>query len=269
MKVGCGSVSDLSASQLPKGTRLAHYEVTALIGEGAMGAVYRAHDTSLDRTVAIKVLRPEIANDGQTIERFNREARAAARVNHPNLTHIYFVGPEEGLHYFAMEFVPGLTLAEHVREHGPMDVEEALDILIQSAQGLGAAHEAGVIHRDVKPSNLQLAPDGVVKITDFGLSKQLTGDLDMTGEGRILGTPRYMSPEQCRGEKMDLRTDVYSLGLLGWFLLSGKPPYDSDSIGRLLDEQMNRPRRWAPRWYHWGQFLTDHGRIRMPLHQPP
>ncbi|MEN8149870.1 MAG: serine/threonine-protein kinase, partial [Planctomycetota bacterium] len=165
-------MSDSSASKLPEGTRLAHYEVTALVGEGAMGTVYRAHDTSLDRTVAIKVLRPEIADEGQVIERFNREARAAARVNHPNLTHIYFVGPEEEHHYFAMEYVPGLTLHEHVENYGPMDVDETLDVLIQAAKGLEAAHAADVIHRDVKPSNLKLAPGGVVKITDFGLSKQ-------------------------------------------------------------------------------------------------
>jgi len=241
MKVGFGAVDEANKSMLPVGTRLAHYEVRNLIGEGAMGTVYRAHDTSLDRTVAIKVLRPEIADEGQTVQRFNREARAAARVNHPNLTHIYFVGPEEDLHYFAMEYVPGPTLSEHLQEHGPLDVDEAIDILVQAAKGLRAAHEAEVIHRDVKPSNLKLAPGGVVKITDFGLSKQLHADLDMTGEGRILGTPRYMSPEQCRGEPMDKRTDIYSLGLVGWFLLTGKPPYDADSIGKLLDEQMNRP----------------------------
>jgi len=236
-----GFTADANASQLPPGTNLAHYEVRGLIGEGAMGTVYTAHDTSLDRTVAIKVLRPEIADEGHTIQRFNREARAAARVNHPNLTHIYFVGPDEDIHYFAMEYVPGPTLSEYVHEHGPLDVDEAIDILVQAAKGLRAAHEAEVIHRDVKPSNMKLAPGGVVKITDFGLSKQLSADLDMTGEGRILGTPRYMSPEQCRGEPMDKRTDIYSLGLVGWFLLTGKPPYDADSIGKLLDEQMNRP----------------------------
>ena len=241
MKVGFDVVEEANKSQLPPGTNLAHYEVRGLIGEGAMGTVYRAHDTSLDRTVAIKVLRPEIADEGQTIQRFNREARAAARVNHPNLTHIYFVGPEEDLHYFAMEYVPGPTLSEHLEKHGPLDVDDAIDILVQAAKGLQAAHEAEVIHRDVKPSNMKLAPGGVVKITDFGLSKRLSGELDMTGEGRILGTPRYMSPEQCRGETMDHRTDIYSLGLVGWFLLTGKPPYDADSIGKLLDEQMNRP----------------------------
>jgi len=228
-------------SELAAGTRLAHYEVRKLIGEGAMGSVYEAHDTSLDRTVAIKVLHPEIAGEGNTVERFNREARAAARVSHPNVTHIYFVGPDDDVRYFAMEHVPGPTLSEYVERYGPLDVDEAIDVLVQAAEGLRAAHRAGVIHRDVKPSNLKLPPDGMVKITDFGLSKQLSGDMDMTGEGRILGTPRFMSPEQCRGEKTDHRTDIYSLGLVGWFLLTGRPPYDADSIGRLLDEQMNAP----------------------------
>jgi uncharacterized RDD family membrane protein YckC/tRNA A-37 threonylcarbamoyl transferase component Bud32 len=234
-------VAEGDDSFLSPGTRLAHYEILQPVGEGAMGTVYEAHDSSLERTVAIKVLKSELAEDQHTVERFEREARAAARVTHPNLTHIYFVGPDGDRHYFAMEFVPGSTLDEYVDELGAMDVNDAVDVLVQIAKGLRAAHEAGVVHRDVKPANLKLPPDGVVKLTDFGLSKTLTGDMDVTGEGRILGTPRYMSPEQCRGEKVDWRTDVYSLGLVGFFLLTGRHAFDADTIGKLLDEQMNRP----------------------------
>jgi len=234
-------VADGDDSYLSPGTRLAHYEILGPVGEGAMGRVYEARDLALERTVAIKVLKSELAEDAHTVERFEREARAAARVNHSNLTHIYFVGPERDRHYFAMEFVPGPTLDRRVEENGRMEAGEAIDVLVQLAKGLRAAHAGGVVHRDVKPSNLKLAPDGTVKLTDFGLAKTLTGDLDVTGEGRILGTPLYMSPEQCRGEKVDWRTDVYSLGLVGFFLLTGRHAFDAETIGKLLDEQMNRP----------------------------
>jgi serine/threonine-protein kinase len=205
-----------------------------------MGTVYEAHDTALDRTVAVKVLRPEISEDESTVTRFVREARAAAKVNHPNLTHIYFVGREDGRRFFAMEFLPGRTLEEAVLGDGPMDLAETVEVLVQAARGLGAAHGADVVHRDVKPSNLILA-DGVVKVTDFGLAKSVSGEMDVTGAGSILGTPRYMSPEQCRGETLDARTDVYSLGLVGFFLLTGEHAYSAPNIGKLLDDQMNAP----------------------------
>jgi serine/threonine-protein kinase len=206
-----------------------------------MGTVYEAWDTSLDRRVAIKVLRPEISEDPETVTRFVREARAAAKVNHPNLGHIYFVGEERSKRFFTMEFVAGRTLDEHIEAEGPMGLEDAIDALVQAASGLAAAHEAGVIHRDVKPPNLKLLPDGTVKVLDFGLAKSLTGEVDVTGAGRILGTPRFMSPEQCRGEPLDWRTDLYCLGLLGWYLLAGEHAYSGDNLGKVLDDQMNMP----------------------------
>lgn len=225
---------------LSPGTRLAHYEIGEPLGEGAMGTVYSAHDTALDRPVAIKVLRPEVAGNGGTVERFVREARAAARVNHPNLTHVYFVGSDDSHHFFAMELLDGRNL-EEVVSGGPLELATAVDVLVKAARGLAAAHAAGVVHRDVKPGNLMLLPNGTVKITDFGLAKSVAGETDETGAGTILGTPRYMSPEQCRGEPLDVRTDVYSLGLVGFFLLAGRHPFTSEQIGKLLDEQMNAP----------------------------
>ena len=226
---------------LPPGTKLAHYELGAPVGSGAMGTVYESNDTALDRKVAVKVLRPEVAKDAETIDRFVREARAAAKVNHPNLAHVYFVGEDDGRRFFAMELLPGRTLEDVIGEDGPMDLAAAIDVLVQAARGLGAAHRADVVHRDVKPSNLILLPDGTVKVTDFGLAKSVSGEADVTGAGRILGTPRYMSPEQCRGEVLDHRTDVYALGLLGWFLLCGEHAYRAENIGKLLDDQMNSP----------------------------
>jgi tRNA A-37 threonylcarbamoyl transferase component Bud32/uncharacterized RDD family membrane protein YckC len=228
-------------STLSAGTMLAHYRVENQLGSGAMGTVYRAHDTSLERPVAVKVLHSKIAEEPEIVRRFEREARAAARVNHPNLTHVYFVGHDDGARFFVMEHVPGESLFEHVEAHGPVDFERMIDILVQAAKGLAAAHAGGVIHRDVKPSNLMLLPNGTVKVTDFGLAKSLQGDVDATGAGRIMGTPRYMSPEQCRGDVADARTDCYSLGLVGWFLLSGRHAFDGESLGKVINDQMNAP----------------------------
>ncbi len=230
-------------STLTSGTFLAHYRVESQLGAGAMGIVYRAHDTALERPVAVKVLHTQVAEEPEIVRRFEREARAAARVNHPNLTHVYFVGAQEGRRFFAMELVPGSSLFERVEQYGPMQLAEAVDVLVQAARGLAAAHEGGVIHRDIKPSNVMLLPDGTVKITDFGLSKSLEGDVDATGAGSIMGTPRYMSPEQCRGEPTDARTDVYALGLVAWYLLTGKNAVDGESLGKVIDAQMNAPLR--------------------------
>ncbi len=235
-------MADPSDSQLSPGTMLAHYRVETPLGSGAMGIVYRAHDTALERPVAVKVLHGHIAQEPELVRRFERESRAAARVNHPNLTHVYFVGHDDDDHrFFAMEHVPGESLLEFVESHGPLEWDDAVEVLIQSARGLRAAQAAGVIHRDVKPSNIMLLPDRTVKVTDFGLSKSLSADVDATGAGRIMGTPRYMSPEQCRGEPTDGRTDAYSLGLTGYYLLAGKHAYDGESIGKVINDQINSP----------------------------
>jgi hypothetical protein len=235
-----GAPTDHPAAQLAPGTRLAHYEVREVLGAGGMGTVYLAHDTSLDRSVALKVLRPEIAGDPSLVERFVLEARAAARVSHPNLTHVYFVGNEGGRSFFAMEHCPGATLEWAVKERGTFPLDRGIDVLTQAARGLAAAHGAGVVHRDVKPSNLMLLPDGSVKVTDFGLAKSLKGDVGLTA-GRLVGTPTYMTPEQVRGKPVDARTDIYLLGLTGYFLFTGKPAFGSDQVGEVINDQMNTP----------------------------
>ncbi len=226
---------------LAPGTPLAHYVVRRPIGTGAMGTVYEAHDTALDRTVALKIVNPHLAGDADVAERFAREARAAARANHANLTHVYFVGRAEGRPFYAMEYVPGANLEERVTKSGPLSLGGAVDVLVQAARGLEAAHAEGVVHRDVKPSNLLMLEDGRVKVTDFGLSKSLLADPSATQAGQVMGTPFYMSPEQCRGEATDLRTDVYALGLTGWFLLTGKPAFGGVSLGAVLNDQINKP----------------------------
>jgi uncharacterized RDD family membrane protein YckC len=170
-----------------------------------------------------------------------REARAAARVVHPNLAHIYFVGEIGGHRFFAMEYVPGASLEAHVKEHGAVPLAAAVDLVVQAARGLGASHGVGVVHRDVKPANLIRRPDGVLKVADFGLSKSIGGDVNSTGVGSIVGTPTYMSPEQCRGEEVDARTDVYALGLVAYYLLAGRAAFESTAVGKVLDAQMNHP----------------------------
>ncbi|MDA1196191.1 MAG: protein kinase [Planctomycetota bacterium] len=226
---------------LPVGSMLAHYRIEEKVGEGSMGTVYRAHDEGLDRTVAVKVLRSEASGMTVRIDRFFREARAAARISHPNLTHVYYVGGDGSYRFFAMEYVRGADLSAFVESHGRPSLERALDILIQAATGLAAAHEVGIVHRDVKPSNILVRPDGTVKITDFGLSKSIDADVKISQDDTVVGTPIYMSPEQCRSRDVDARTDIYCLGLTAWALLVGRPPYPGPSLGDVLHDQINTP----------------------------
>jgi uncharacterized RDD family membrane protein YckC len=240
-------MSSAGPETLAAGTRLAHFEIRRLLGSGAMGSVYEAHDTSLDRPVAIKVVHKALVEEEGVVERFTLEPRAAARVVHENVTHVYFVGttagPGEGRPFYAMELVPGRTLEEVVAADGPLPLDRAIDALVQAGRGLAAAHAAGLVHRDVKPSNLLLTPNGRVKVTDFGLAKSIRGDSGSTQHGSLVGTPDYMSPEQCRGRDVDARTDIYLLGLTAFYVLTGSRPWTSESIGSILDEQMNAPLR--------------------------
>ncbi|MFO0931404.1 MAG: protein kinase [Planctomycetota bacterium] len=236
-----GEPSSGASGVLPAGTRLAHYELRALLGEGAMGKVYAAHDTALDRPVAIKVVHTELADDPDVAARFLEEPRAAARVVHDNLTHVYFVGTTDGRPFYAMELVPGATLEQLVARDGPLPLDRAVDALVQAAKGLGAIHAAGLVHRDVKPANLLVTPDGRVKVTDFGLSKALGPASTGTELGSLVGTPDYMSPEQCRGEPVDARTDVYALGLTAYAVLAGGKPWTGAALGAVLDQQMHAP----------------------------
>ena len=220
---------------LTPGTRLGVYEVTALIGEGGMGQVYRATDTKLKRQVAIKILPPSLAADADRLARFQREAEVLASLNHPNIGAIYGVENEGDVHALVLELVEGQTLAEKLKSQRPKGIrlDEALAIARQIADALDAAHERGIVHRDLKPANIALSPDGVVKVLDFGLAKpgagaesdELTNSPTMmapTVEGMLLGTAPYMSPEQARGKAIDKRTDIWAFGCVLYEMLTDR-----------------------------------------------
>jgi len=203
----------------------AGYRVESLIGRGGMGVVYRATDLSLDRAVALKVLSDELARDAGFRRRFVSESKLAASLDHPNVIPIHAAGEHDGVLYIAMRFVPGDDLRTILKLGGRMDPAQAAHVIAQVASALDAAHAHGLVHRDVKPANVLLSPEGHVYLTDFGLSKRLTSDTQATRSGVILGTLDYMAPEQIRGETIGPYTDVYSLGCMIAHLLTGEVPF--------------------------------------------
>lgn len=211
------------------------YRVDALLGTGAMGKVYRAVDIRTEREVALKVLHPDKASKEQVLARFRREAEILASIGHPNVVQIYEWGTTaQGVDYIAMEVLEGRTLREHLRETGPLTPRQLLPILVAVADALGATHVKGVVHRDLKPDNVFLQHGGVVKVVDFGLSL-LDTDKRMTKTGVMLGTPRYMAPEQIRSAKdVDPRVDVYALGIMAHEALTGASPFPAEDAGQLL-----------------------------------
>jgi tRNA A-37 threonylcarbamoyl transferase component Bud32 len=219
---------------------LAHYRLHEEIGRGGMGTVYRARDTLLDRQVAVKVLAEELSANPELRDRFVREARIIARMSHPNLPQIHFVGRSEGRLFFAMEWIDGESL-EALLRRGPVPVKRALGMIRQVAIGLRAAHQAGIVHRDIKPSNLIVTRDGVVKILDFGIARSTAFDAGATATGAFLGTPHYASPEQARGEKADHRSDIYSAGEVLFALLTGRAPFEGTNTLAVLTDRLLKP----------------------------
>ena len=210
------------------GQRLGAFEIIGEIGRGGMGVVYRARDLSHNREVALKTLLPGLDLDKELVSRFKAEAQAASRRNHPNLVHVYDVGYEGQTHYFAMELVEGEDLTSIIEREGPLDYIKVAVIASQVAAGLGAVHGAGIVHRDVKPSNILVMPDLVVKISDFGVARLQEGADRLTATGRTVGTAHYMSPEQAMGERLDGRSDIYSLGVVLYEMLTGHVPFVGD-----------------------------------------
>ena len=256
----------LPATILQNGGRLGPYEITSQIGAGGMGEVYRATDTNLKRSVAIKVLQSSVASDADRLARFQREAEILATLNHPNIGAIYGVERADGIVALVMELVDGPTLAERIAQ-GAMPLDEALPIASQIANALEAAHDQGIIHRDLKPANVKLRPDGVVKVLDFGLAKfagtaapESFGPTDLTRAavsasptivspvrtqvGMILGTAAYMSPEQARGRTADKRSDVWAFGCVLYEMLTGRRAFEGDEVSDVLAGVLKSDPRW-------------------------
>jgi TPR repeat protein/tRNA A-37 threonylcarbamoyl transferase component Bud32 len=227
---------------------IGQYEIGEQLGEGGIGQVHAAFDSILQREVALKSLRPELLSDTNFVERFRAEATSLARLNHPNITTIYSLIPEDKNLYMVMELVRGHTLDDVLKErNAPIPAREALAIIAQAADGLAYAHSMGVIHRDIKPSNLMIAENGVLKIMDFGIAR-VRGSQRLTRSGSIVGTLAYMAPEQLRGEEGDESCDLYSLAIVLYEMLSGSPPFSATSEYDLMQAQINqRPERLIPR----------------------
>src|SRR5213594_397684 len=236
------------------GTQLGSHEITALIGRGGMGEVYRARDTKLKRDVAIKILPDEFSRDADRVSRFQREAEVLASLNHPNIATIYDLQEANGLRYLVLELVEGETLAERVRR-GPIPLPEALEVAQYVCEALEAAHEKGIVHRDLKPANAKITPEGRVKVLDFGLAKPLeephpdlsnspTSRMAATDARVILGTAAYMSPEQARGEKVDERTDIWSFGCVLYELLTGKQAFGGETVTDTLAAVLKTEPDW-------------------------
>ncbi len=228
--VGGSSASVAPPAHDLTGKTLGDFYVERLLGQGGMGEVYLARQVSLDRPVALKVLRPEWSGNPTYMARFEAEAWAAAKLNHANIVHIYTLGGLAGLRFIAMEYVQGTNLREYLTKKGVPDLPLALAIMRQSGQAIGAAGEAGLIHRDIKPENLLLTRKGQVKVADFGLARLPEADhLHLTATGMTLGTPMYMSPEQVQSKAVDHRSDLYSLGVTFYHMLAGKPPFHAET----------------------------------------
>jgi serine/threonine protein kinase len=249
------------------GTTLAHYEITGLLGKGGMGEVYLAHDTTLDRDVAFKVLPAEMSDDPERAARFEREARMLASLQHPNIASIFGYEHVDGVRFLTMELADGENLTRRLGQ-GRLPLQDVLQIAQQIATGLEAAHKKNIVHRDLKPANVMVDAAGCVKILDFGLARAYAGDAHeaeevgasptitgaMTQVGVVLGTAAYMSPEQAKGKSVDKRSDIWSFGVLLFEMLSGRKLFEGETMSETMADVMKSEIEWStlpgetPRW---------------------
>ena len=226
------------------------YELLEKIGDGGMAVVYKARCRLLNRFVAIKILKPEFAKNPDIIESFRRESQAAAGLSHPNIVGIFDVGREGNLHYIVMELIEGQTLSKMIEKEGPIEYHKVIDITKQIAAGLSYAHKHHIIHRDIKPHNILMTPDGVAKIADFGIAKAMSESIDDDSEEMVMGSVHYFSPEQARGGYVDEKSDIYSLGIVMYEMLTGRVPFDAETPVQValmhINEQMIPPSRYVP-----------------------
>ena len=222
------------------GKSIDHFRIDGLLGAGGMGRVYKAFDTALHRPVALKIVAPGLINR-EFLLRFDREGRALAAVSHPYLAHIYSIGRFEDRPYYVMELINGSSLEGLLDQHGHLAGMKCLRYLIEACEGLQAASAAGIVHRDIKPSNLMVDASDHIKIVDFGLARWTEDDMSLTPTAMAMGTPRYIAPEQAKGQKCDQRADIYSLGATFYHLFSGAPPFEADTPFGLLMHHVNTP----------------------------
>ena len=222
------------------GSRIGAYLVTRRLGEGGVGEVFKGVDVMLQREVAIKVLHHEFACDPHFVERFSREARLHAKLGHPNVATLHAFLHEGDQQFMVMEYVAGISLDEFVRAGGPVPVGRALEIFRRALDGIDHAHRNGIVHRDIKPANIMLADSGAVKVMDFGIARAIDGQEHLTRHGQVAGTAKAMSPEQIRGGEADVRSDIYSLGIVLYTLLAGRAPFDADSDIALMKAQLEQ-----------------------------
>jgi len=245
--------------------KLGKYNIVGKIGKGAMGEVYKGHDPILNRFVAIKIIAETLGTDNDLVERFKREARNAAGLNHPNIITIYDFVEEEGHLYMVMELLEGQDLKELIKSGAPVTMEQILSIMEQIADGLGFAHSRGIIHRDLKPANIHVSKNGQVKILDFGLVHEASSD--MTKTGQVMGTPNYMSPEQVQGLRVDPRSDIFSLGAVFYELLTRKKPFSADSIHATMFKVVQGDREPLSQYTHLPRPLV--GMVDRALDKEP
>ena len=216
------------------------YEIIKSIGEGGMANVYLAYDTILDRNVAIKVLRGDLANDEKFVRRFQREALSASSLSHPNIVAMYDVGEDNGLYYIVMEYVEGKTLKQLLKKRGSLTLSEAIDIMLQLTDGMAHAHDSYIVHRDLKPQNIMIQDDGQIKITDFGIAMALNST-QLTQTNSVMGSVHYLPPEQAAGKGATIKSDIYSMGIIFYELLTGELPFKGDSAVEIALKQMKEP----------------------------
>jgi eukaryotic-like serine/threonine-protein kinase len=222
-------------------SKLGRYAILTELGRGAMGVVYKATDTALERTVAVKTVNMALEREGaeKYEARFYQEARAAGSLNHPNIVTVYDVGKEGNVAYMAMEFIEGAELRSLLTAGRALPVSQAVSIAAQVAEGLAYAHEHGVVHRDIKPANIMVLADGPVKITDFGIARMRASNDELTQSGMMLGSPKYMSPEQVIGKRADHRSDIFSLGVILYEMLAGAAPFSGENVTALMYQIVN------------------------------
>ena len=243
LEKGYMSLKQIHAIQQLQGNKEEHiipgYTIMETVGQGGLGIVYKAQQESLGRVVALKVMYPHFTNTPQYLQRFIREAKVSAELEHPNIVKGIDFGEAEGLFYFAMEFVDGFTIKQIVKSRGRLTELESVNIIFQVAEALNYAEQRNIIHRDIKPENIMLTQNGVPKLCDLGLTKAMDTDMSLTQTGIVVGTPHYISPEQAMGEKdLDIRSDIYSLGVTFYHMLTGDLPYHGDSVISIINQHI-------------------------------